>query len=559
MPGERRGPLRVAGWGHRYRSLLIALTTTAGLVLVSYGALEASGLGSRVVAHLSTLAGIAAPVRYGSLSAAPIKHIVLLLEENRSFDSLFGQFPGADGSITGTVAFGGHSYTFPLVPASYYSWHDIGHGDHDAIVSIDNGKMDGFVREAFSDLFGEKAAYQQQSQADIPNLYALAHAFTLSDRTFSPEPGSTFVNHLYMVAGQDGHAVGNPANPRNDVQAWGCDSVPGTYVQIRQANGQLGKTFPCFSFPTLADRLNQAHISWSYYAAPPTDLGYVFSTLDAFRQIRQTSQWTQHVRDERSFEADARAGRLPAFSWVTPRMADSMHPPLAVCPGESWLVRKLNAIMSGPDWKNTLVIVTWDEWGGYYDHVAPPTRAGGTYGPRVPLLLISPYARPGYVTHTVYSLESVLKTVEVLWGVAPLTSADRQSNDVLDSLDFKQKPNPPLILTPRACPAPLTFQQFRGYLDWGLQQAMTNTLGLSLARIESLHKTQTLAQIAQAQKVDMAALVAGMKAVAEAWAEGQIILQFIQPKQVDAEVNRTYAIVDRLVASPPGTPFFPTS
>src|SRR5579875_1857925 len=123
MPGERRGSLRVAGWGHRYRSLLIALTTAAGLVLVSYGALEASGLGSRVVAHLSTLAGIAAPVRYGSLSAAPIKHIVLLLEENRSFDSLFGQFPGADGSITGTVAFGGHSYTFPLVPASYYSWH----------------------------------------------------------------------------------------------------------------------------------------------------------------------------------------------------------------------------------------------------------------------------------------------------------------------------------------------------------------------------------------------------------------------------------------------------
>jgi len=558
VPGKRRRFLGATVSSPLLRACLSVLSMALGLGLIGSGLLEAGAHGSRVAVPISRLADGASPGSKGRLSSSPIKHIVFLLEENRSFDSLFGRFPGADGSTTGTVAFGGRRFTFPLVPATYYSWHDIAHGDLDAFRDIDGGRMDGFVREAFSDLYGEKAAYQQQGPGDVPNLYALAHAFTLSDHTFASALGSSFVNHLHAVAAQHDHVVGNPAQPQHDTTSWGCDSVPGTYVQIRLANGSLGQTFPCFTFPTLADRLNQAHISWAYYAAPPSNLGYIFSVLNAFKQIRESAQWTQNVRDESTFEADARAGRLPAFSWVTPRMEESMHPPQPVCPGENWIVSKLDALMSGPDWKDTLAVVAWDDWGGFYDHLAPPKLGSGGYGPRVPLLVISPYARAGYVSHTVYSLESVLKTAEDLWGLAPLTANDRQANDLLDNLDFAQRPLPPLLLRPRTCPAPLTFQQFRGYLDQYLQRALTATLGLSLSQIEALHQTQTLTQIAQARHVSSAGLVTPLKAVAEAWAEGQVVLQFIQPKQVVPELYRTYALVDRLVATPPGQPLFPS-
>jgi phospholipase C len=535
------------------RARLVAASMVLGLGLIGQGVLGAGALGP----GSSRSAMATSPGRSSHLATSPIKHIVFLLEENRSFDSMFGRFPGADGTTTGAVAIGGRRFTFPLVPANYYAWHDIAHGDFDAFRAIDSGQMDGFVREAFSDLYGEMAAYQQQGPKDLPNLYALAHAFTLSDHTFAPVLGSSFVNHLQAVAAQHDHVVGNPAQPQHDTISWGCDSVSGTYVQIRLGNGSLGHTAPCFTFPTLADRLNQAHMSWAYYAAPPSNLGYIFSVLDAFKQIRESAQWTQDVRDESTFEADARAGRLPAFSWVTPRMEETMHPPQPVCPGENWLVRKLDALMSGPDWKDTLAVVAWDDWGGFYDHLAPPRLGSDGYGPRVPLLVISPYARSGYVSHTVYSLESVLKTAEDLWGLAPLTDRDRQANDLLDSLDFTQKPLPPLLLAPRTCPAPLTLEQDRSYLNLYVQRALTTTLGLSLPQIEAQHRTLTLAQISQAHHVDEAALVTALKSVAEAWAEGHIVLQLIQPKQVVPELYRAYGVVDKLIATPPGQALFP--
>ena len=536
--------------------MLAAGVLGLSLSLLSQGNQGVSGRSRLAIAGVATPTPTPQPLP-GKLPSSPIKHIILILEENRSYDNLFGQYPGADGVVTGTADIGGRDFVFPLIPETYYAWHDLAHGDHDAVVSIDHGKMDGFSNEAYSDLYGEKAAYQQVRPGDVPNLYAYAKNFVLSDRTFSPEPGSTFVNHLHAVSGQDGGAVGNPANPQNDTSAWGCDSVPGTYVQKREPGGRLGKMAPCFSFPTLADRLNEASLSWAYYAAPPSNLGYIFSTLDAFKQIRETSQWTVHVKDEDTFQADARAGRLPAFSWVTPRIGSSMHPPEPVCPGESWIVTKLNALMSGPDWDSSLVIVTWDEWGGYYDHVAPPPRSVGPYGPRVPLLIISPFARRGYVTHTVYSLESVLRTAEKLWGVPPLTAMDETANDMLDSLNLSQAPLPPLLLRPRACPPNLTRAQFNGYLAPAVERAITATLGVSWPQVELLHRTQTLAQIAATHDVSPTALLNAVETTAEAWAEGKIVLQLIKPSDIGPETNRAVAVVDKLYRSSPGSAFFP--
>lgn len=515
------------------------------------------------------LCGIAAPdaaqsisrilsVHHGQASRKPasqvIKHIVFIMEENRSFDNIFGRFPGADGVITATVATGGHQTTIPLLPEPYYLWHDLGHDLYDAEVSIDHGKMDGFSRETYSDLFGEKAVYQQLMPGNVPDLYAYARHFTLSDRTFAPVPGSTFPTHLHMVAAQDGGTISNPQDASN---AWGCDAVAGTTVLIQKTPGHFVKRFPCFTFQTMADTFSRTHVSWTYYASPPSDLGYIWSTLDAFKQIRETPLWGNYVRDERSFEADARAGRLPAFSWVTPRAAASMHPPIPVCPGENWIVDKVNAVMSGPDWNSTMIVLAWDDWGGYYDHVPPPPGDAMVYGMRVPLLIISPYARPGYVSHTVYTFESVLKTAEELWGLPPLTDADRSAHDLLDSLDVTQAPLAPLLLKPRACPPALTQAQDRGYLDQTLQHILTTMLGLPMPRIEALHRTKTLADIARARGVDPLALAAVMKSVAGAWAGGEVMLQFVEPLDEGRETYLAMRGIDKLLQAAPGTRILP--
>jgi hypothetical protein len=233
-----------------------------------------------------------------------------------------------------------------------------------------------------------------------------------------------------------------------------------------------------------------------------------------------------------------------------------MHPPVPVCPGENWIVDKLNALMSGPDWNSTLVVLAWDDWGGYYDHVAPPPRAAGAYGPRVPLLIISPYARRGYVTHTVYTFESVLKTAETLWHLAPLTQQDSAANDLLDSLDLAQAPLPPLLLHPRACPLAPTQAQDRALLDQALQRVMTRMLGLSLPEIAALHQAFSLAQIAALRNVRPAALSAAMKAVVQAWAGGEVMLQYIGPDQVGPETLKEVRVLDRLFQAAPGTHLF---
>jgi phospholipase C len=488
-------------------------------------------------------------------AASPIKHIVFMLAENRSFDNVFGRFPGADGTTRARVKIGGRVSSRPLVPEPYYLWHDLGHDLRDAEAAIDHGHMDGFSHETYADVFGDKAAYQQLLPQDVPNLYAYAHAFTLSDRTFASVPTPTFPVHLHTIAAQDGGVISNPQNGSN---AWGCDAVKGTFVLRQMAPGHLVKSFPCFTFATLADSLTQAHLSWRSYAAPPSDFGYIWSTFDAIKPLRASPQWSDDVRDERTFEADARAGRLPAFSWVTPRAVESMHPPAPVCPGENWVVSKINAVMQGPDWNSTMIVLTWDDWGGYYDHVAPPAAPVGSYGLRVPLLVISPYARRGTVSHTFYTFESVLKTAETLWGLPPLTSADRTAHTLLDTLDVKQAPARPFILRPRACPPPVTRSRYHALLDQQLQRVLAQQLGLPLARITALHQTYRLGTIARRQHKDPAKVLAALKTVAAAWDEGKVILQLVGPLQASKDEYLTLRALDRWFDAPARTRLFPT-
>jgi phospholipase C len=507
---------------------------------------------------VAAVAGVAAAALVGRLaltSAPHIAHIVFILEENRSFDNVFGRFPGADGASAATVDVGGHVATTALVPEPYYAWHDLGHDLGDAEAAIDRGRMDGFSHETYADLFGDKAAYQQLGPQDVPNLYAYARHFTLADHTFAPVPTPTFPVHLHTIAAQDGGVVSNPQNGSN---AWGCDAARGTYVLRQTAPGRIVKSYPCYTFATLATSLDKAHLSWRYYAAPPSDLGYIWSTFDAIKPIRDATQWSDDVHDERTFEADARAGRLPAFSWLTPRAADSMHPPAPVCPGENWVVSKINAVMQGPDWDSTMIVLAWDDWGGYYDHVAPPAAPVGSYGLRVPLLVISPYARRGAVAHTLYTFESVLKTAEVLWHLPPLTRTDRTAHSLLDTLNLKQAPARPYILPQRACPRPVTAPLYHALLDQQLQRVLAQQVGLPIARIEALHRQQTLGAIVRRQHRNPATVLAALKTVTAAWDQGKVILQLVAPSQSSKDEYLTLRAIDRWFGDPARTRLFPS-
>ena len=182
-----------------------------------------------------------------------------------------------------------------------------------------------------------------------------------------------------------------------------------------------------------------------------------------------------------------------------------------MCSGENWFVSKMNALMAGPDWSSTVVFLVWDDYGGFYDHVAPPMVDQFGLGPRVPLLVISPYARSGTLTHTTYAFESVLKTAEEIFKLPSLTDRDKQAHDLLDTLNFSQKPNSPLPLSPRSCAPGFSKAQYAQYVPGALSQTLTATLHLSLAQIEQRHASQTLAQIAAAQHVSSATLVAAVR------------------------------------------------
>jgi phospholipase C len=438
---------------------------------------------------------------------AKIKHVVFVIMENRSFDSVFGRFPNADGATAATLPGGG---TTPLLHAPPFSWHDIDHDYPNAMHAIDGGKMDGFLGNNGANLNGDQAALWQLGQADIPNFWRYATTFTLGDHMFSSVPAATFPNHLYTVAAQ---AKGIISNPQGSTGGWGCDSNPGIYnLALSPGSTKLTRTNACFTWPNLADLLQGAHVSWNYYAAPPSDFGYLFSTLDAFSSIRNTSLWQSNVLDQSRFEQDARSGTLPAFSWATPPFVQSGPPPFAMCSAENWFVSKMNALMQGPDWSSSAVFLVFDDYGGFYDHVPPPKDATyGVLGPRVPFLVISPYARSGYIDPTAYDFSSILKTAEEIEGVPAMTRNDGAARDVLGSFDFNQAPAAPLMLQPRYCVNGLSLADYRKDLPAAVEQTITATLGLSRYQIIQRHATKTLAAIAAQQGVSTATLQANVR------------------------------------------------
>ncbi len=383
-----------------------------------------------------------------------IQHIVIIVKENRTFDNYFGTFPKANGATTYKDPKG---VIHPLNHTPDSTLSGIGHRWQHARLAWDNGKMDKFSLIPGAIQNSVDVADSQLYQSDIPNYWTYAKTFALADNFFSVIMGPTFPNHLFLIAATGANVNDNPSvSDPTLLNRWGCDAPPGTTVRQLQPDGTTTYTYPCFNIQTLGGLLTQNNRSWKYYAPPQDQPGYQFSIYNAISSIRNTIQWNLHVTDQANFEADVAAGNLPAVTWLVPDLDDSEHAPHSSCVGENWTVQKINAIMSSPLWSSTAIILTWDDFGGFYDHVPPPQGPNPLiqFGFRVPALIISPYSRHGFIDHNLYSFASILKFAEKNYGLPSLTQLDRSAINLNNSLNFQQKPLPPLILQPRACPPP---------------------------------------------------------------------------------------------------------
>jgi len=393
------------------------------------------------------------------LAQNPIQHVVFIVKENRSFDNYFGLFPGANGASQGTLSNG---QVVPLWHMQDAPYHDMAHDWISANDAIDGGKMDGFDLIFQANVDGDYLSYSQLQQSDIPNYWTYAKNFVLGDAFFSSLHGPSLPNHFYTIAATSWGVISTP-DVSSSNNSWGCDTTnPNMTVQQMNSNGQIMNVFPCFDYTTLADVMDNAGVSWKYYAPSEGQRGYSFSVYNNIRHIRYGSDWTNDVVPDPSFENDALTGNLPAVSWVVTGYANE-HPPNPSCFGENWTVSKINSIMQGPDWPTTAIFLEWDDFGGQYDHVVPPSVDQFGYGPRVPFMIISPYPKkPGYISHTIYEHSSIVRFIEETFGLPNLGNRDVTANDMMDSFDFTQNPNPPLVLTPRTCPlvnSKMTFGQ----------------------------------------------------------------------------------------------------
>lgn len=366
-----------------------------------------------------------------------IQHTVFILKENHTFDNYFGTYPGADGVTSGPISTG---QIVPLSPMPDRYQASLCNGWNCALEAMNGGKMDQF------DLIygGALTAYTQLSEQGIPNYWAYAHQFVLGDQFFASSPGPSLPNDLFTIAAQSGGVISDITDLGPGPPYCGGDTT--ATVQVMDSSGNITSQFPCFDFQTLADRVQNAGLTWKFYS---DGTATVFNLIN---HIGNDPQLKDHFVPTAQFLTDVQTGQLPNMSWLIPSESENEHPPASICEGENWTVNTLNTLMQGPNWNSTAVFIAWDDFGGFYDHVPPPQLDQFGLGPRVPLLIISPYARQGYISHTVYEHSSILKFVETRYQLQPLTARDSEASNMLESFDFNQDPQPPLILQPRPCP-----------------------------------------------------------------------------------------------------------
>jgi phospholipase C len=402
----------------------------------------------------------------------PIKHVIFIVKENRTFDSYFGKYPGADGATEGGTMQRDDSGKWvdgpviPLKAAPYIQPHDITHGFASGLYAINGGKMNGYnIIGAGSDLSG----YVQHSRDTLPAYWTLADRFVLSDHFFTSMYGPTFPEHLYTVAAQSYGVVDNKTNadttgnycddPQEFTKRFPIENLTDTDIKdimqledhvTDQIPAQLYKiaqywedTRTCFDIKVLPDELERAGVSWKYYA----NADVWMNGLQAIKHVRNGPMW-QKVQSPDTILTDIQNHQLPDVSWLIPPEGLNEHPGAGVnvCAGENWSVEYLNAIMHSDYWKSTAIVMVWDDFGGFYDHVVPPHYDIMGLGPRTPALIMSPWVRQGgnpdggYIDDTTYEFSSVLRFIEELHGLKSMTKRDAQADPLSGAFDFTQDP-----------------------------------------------------------------------------------------------------------------------
>jgi phospholipase C len=424
-----------------------------------------------------------------------IKHVIVVMQENRSFDSYFGTYPGADGI---PMRHGTPSVCVPN-PAGgctppYHDTADINgggpHGEQNGIADVDHGRMDGFAIERFEakatcdnpddpacaigatpDVMG------YHTGAEIPNYWSYAAHYALDDHMFEPVKSWSLADHLYMVSAWSARCKNrSPSSCKNN--------IVGPYPAARfdaavRRELRTGTTSIDLAWTDISWLLYQHGVSWAYYVQTGTqpDCGNdaaetcpavpqsartpgIWNPMPLFGDVRDDHQ-LGNIKSLRAYFSAARAGDLPAVSWITPSGPDSEHPPASVHQGQAYVTAIVNAAMKSPDWDSTAIFLAWDDWGGFYDHVVPPKVDANGYGLRVPAITISPYAKSGYIDHQTLSSDAYLKFIEddFLGGdrLDPRTDGRpdprpdvREDAPILGNVDrdfnFKQRPRPPLLL-----------------------------------------------------------------------------------------------------------------
>jgi phospholipase C len=438
------------------------------------------------IAVLSVSAGATAAPRL--IGIHKIRHIVVIMQENRSFDSYFGTYPGADGIPKHVCV------PDPMRGGCRRPYHDHravnfgGPHDHrDALKDVNAGGMNGFIGQAE---VGRRTWCNKHINApacslapkapdvmgyhdwhEIPNYWSYARHYVLQDHMFQADASWSLPGHLYMVSGWSARCSqsGNPKSCVGAVQAPG--SPPG---EPQNPTGAV----PDYAWTDLTYLLHRNHVSWRYYVFKGTqpDCGNsamfckalpqnaktpgIWNPLPWFETVEQDRQ-RENVAPFNDFMQSARAGTLPAVSWLAPAQSVSDHPPASIRRGQAYVTGVINAIMRSPDWSSTAIFLTWDDWGGFYDHVKPPKVDAQGYGLRVPALVISPYAKRGYIDHQVLSSDAYLKFIEddFLHGqrLNPRTDGRpdprptvRENAKILGDLrndfNFSQQPRRPLLL-----------------------------------------------------------------------------------------------------------------
>ncbi|MFY9665062.1 MAG: alkaline phosphatase family protein [Candidatus Cybelea sp.] len=414
----------------------------------------------------------------GSSGSGYIAHVVVVIQENRSFDDFFSTFPGAEGTIGGCMEAGSlHSMPRAKIrPASSHgcpsgdSWVrlakvdlrepcDFGHSYHIVPVDYDHGKMDGFGFEGGSKNCPGKVGtkvYQFVDPAQIKPYWRIAHDYVLADQMFQTQGSGSFTAHQDLIAAST--IINQPQDTESIVDyptghPWGCDAPAGTRTSLvvykhHKVNDDYGKgPFPCFTYATMRDLLDAKGISWKYYSPrEPHGTGAYWNGFNAIKAVREGSEWNSNIKDTNDFFHDVAGSTLPAVSWIVPDEVNSDHPGSHSATGPSWVASIVNTIGESPYWDSTAIVILWDDWGGFYDNAPPPFfDHWGGLGFRVPMMVVSAYARQayptkaGYISHTQYEFGSILKFIENVFVLGSLGTTDARATSIIDCFDFSQK------------------------------------------------------------------------------------------------------------------------